>query len=44
VDLVQLEGVSYIKEEENPEPTTSGLIDPLVGFMSVECLACFIGI
>jgi hypothetical protein len=42
--LVQLEGVSCVKQEENEEPTTSALIDPLVGFMSVECLAWFIGI
>jgi hypothetical protein len=41
--LVQLEGASYVKVEENGEPTTSRLIDPLVRFLYVECLACFIG-
>jgi hypothetical protein len=30
---VQLEGVSGVTEEENQEPTTSPLIDPMVGFM-----------
>jgi len=43
---VQVEGVSDVTEEENQEPMTSSLIrtDPGVGVMSVECLACFIGI
>jgi len=43
---VQVEGVSDVKEEQNQEPMTSSLIrtDPGVGVMSVECLACFIGI
>ena len=30
---VQWEGVSDVPEEENQEPTTSTLIDPMVGFM-----------
>ena len=43
---VQLEGISDVTEEENQEPMTSSLIrtDPGVSVMSVECLACFIGI
>jgi len=43
---VQVEGISNVTEEENQEPMTSSLIrtDPGVGVMSVECLACFIGI
>jgi hypothetical protein len=43
---VQLEGISDVTEEENQEPMTSSLLrtDPEVGVMSVECLACFIGI
>jgi len=43
---VQVEGISDATEEENQEPITSSLIrtDPGVGVMSVECLACFIGI
>jgi len=43
---VQVEGISDVSEEENQEPMTSSLIrtDPGVGVMSVECLACFIGI
>jgi len=43
---VQVEGISDVTEEENQEPMTSSLIrtDPRVGVMSVECLACFIGI
>jgi hypothetical protein len=43
---VQVEGISNVTEEENQEPMTSSLIrtDPVVGDMSVECLACFIGI
>jgi len=43
---VQVEGISDVTEEENQEPMTSSLIrtDPEVGVMSVECLACFIGI
>jgi hypothetical protein len=40
---VQVEGISKVTEEENQEPTTSPLTDPRVCFMSVECLACFIG-
>jgi len=32
--LVQLEGVSDVKEEGNWEPTTSPLTDPRVNFMS----------
>jgi len=43
---VQVEGISDVTEEENQEPMTSSLIrtDPVVGVMSVECLACLIGI
>ena len=43
---VQLDGVTEVTEEEDCETTTSSLImtDPGVSFMSVECLACFIGI
>ena len=43
---VQVEGISGVTEEENQEAMTSSLIstDPGVGVMSVECLACFIGI
>jgi hypothetical protein len=43
---VQVEGISDATEEENQEPMTSSLIrtDPGVGVMSVECVACFIGI
>jgi hypothetical protein len=42
----QVEGISDVTEEENQEPMTSSLIrtDPGVGVMSVECLACIIGI
>ena len=43
---VQAEGISDVTEEENKQPMTSSLIrtDPGVSVMSVECLACFIGI
>ena len=43
---VQVEGINDVTEEENQETMTSSLIrtDPGVGVMSVECLACFIGI
>ena len=43
---VQVEGNNNVTEEENQEPMTSSLIrtDPGVSVMSVECLACFIGI
>jgi len=43
---VQMKGISDVAEEENQEPMPSSLIrtDPGVGVMSVECLACFIGI
>jgi len=43
---VQLSGVTEVTEGEDCEPMRSSLIrtDPGVGFMSVECLACFIGI
>ena len=43
---LQVEGSSDVTEEDNQEPMTSSLIrtDPGVGVMSVECLACFIGI
>ena len=43
---VQLSGVTEVTGQEDCEPTTSLLIrtDSEVGFMSVECLACFISI
>jgi hypothetical protein len=43
---VQLEGVTEVTGQEDSEPMTSSLIrtDPGVGFMSFECLACFIRI
>jgi hypothetical protein len=43
---VQIEGVTEVTEGEDCEAMTSSLIrtDPGVGFMSVECLACFIDI
>ena len=43
---VQLDGFTEVTEGEDREPMTSSLIrtDPGVGFMSVECLTCFIGI
>ena len=43
---MQVKGVAEVTEEENQEPITSSLIrtDPGVRVMSVECLACFIGI
>jgi len=43
---VQLGGVTEVTEGEDHEPVTSSLIgtDPRVGFMSVVCLACFVGI
>jgi len=46
VIVVQVERISDVAEEETQEPMTSSLIrtDPGVGVMSVECLACFIGI
>ena len=31
-------------ELEDPEPMTSLLTDAGIGFMSVDCVACFIGI
>ena len=42
----QLSGVTEVTEEEDCEAMTSSLVrtDPGVGFMFVECLACFIGI
>ena len=43
---VQFEGVTEVTEGEDRQPVTSSLIstDSWVGFMSVVCLACFIGI
>jgi hypothetical protein len=41
---VQGEGVTAVTEGEDCEQMTSALTDPGVGFMSVDCLACFIGI
>jgi hypothetical protein len=43
---VQLDGVTEVTEGEEYEAMTSSLIgtDHEVGFVSVECLACFIGI
>ena len=41
---VQLGGVTEVTEGEDREPVKSSLTrtDPEVGFMSVECLSCFI--
>jgi hypothetical protein len=39
---VQVEGVSEVTEGEDHEPMTSPLTDPGVGFLSIDCLACFI--
>jgi len=43
---VQLSGVMEVTEREDCVPMTSSLIrnDFGVGFMFVECLACFLGI
>jgi hypothetical protein len=43
---MQLSGVTEVTGQVDCEPMTSLLIrtDSEVGFMSVECLACFIGI
>jgi hypothetical protein len=41
---VQVEGITEVTEGEDREPMTSALTDPGVGFMSVDCLACFMGI
>jgi hypothetical protein len=39
---VQVEGVSEVTEGENHGQMTSPLTDPGLGFLSVDCLACFI--
>jgi len=41
---VQVEGVNEVTWEEDCEPMTSPLTDAGVGFMSLDCVACFIGI
>jgi len=41
---VQVEGVGEVTGGEDCEPMTSPLTDAEVGFMSPDCVACFIGI
>ena len=41
---VQVEGITEMTEGENHEVMTSLISDPGVGFMSVDCLSCFVGI
>ena len=41
---VQVQGVDEVTREEDCEPMTSPLTDAGVGFMSLDCVACFIGI
>jgi len=41
---VQVEGVAEVTRGEYCEPMTSPLTDAGVGFMSLDCVACFIGI
>jgi len=41
---VQVEGVVEVTQGEDCEPMTSPLTDAGVGFMSLDCVACFIGI
>jgi len=41
---VQVEGVAEVTGGEDCEPMTSPLTDAGVGFMSLDCVACFIGI
>jgi hypothetical protein len=39
---VQVEGVAEVTRGEDSEPVTSTLTDAGVGFMSPDCVACFI--
>jgi hypothetical protein len=41
---VQVEGVAEVTGGEDCEPMTSPLTDAGVGFISLDCLVCFIGI
>ena len=41
---VQVEGIAEVTGGEDCEPMTSPLTDIGVGFMSLDCVACFIGI
>jgi len=41
---VEVEGVAEVTGGEISEPMTSPLTDAGVGFMSLDCVACFIGI
>ena len=41
---VQVEVVTEVTGGEDCEPMTSPLTDAGVGFMSLDCVACFIGI
>jgi len=41
---VQVEGIAEVTRGEDCEPMTSPLTDAGVGFMSLDCVACFIGI
>jgi len=41
---VQVEGFTEVTGGEDCEPITSPLTDAGVGFMSLDCVACFIGI
>ena len=40
---VQVEGVAEVTGGEDCEPVTSPLTDAGVRFMSLDCVACFIG-
>jgi len=41
---VQVEGVTEVTGGEDCEPMTSPLTDAGVGFMSLDCVACFIDV
>jgi hypothetical protein len=41
---VQVEGFTEVTEGADREAMTFSITDPGVGFMSVDCVACFIGI
>jgi hypothetical protein len=41
---VQVKGVAEVTRGEDYEPMTSPLTDAGVGFMSLDCVACFIDI
>jgi len=41
---VQVEVVTEVTGGEDCEPMTSPLTDAGVGFMSLDCVACFIGV